>query len=278
MATTGTESKTITASPQIDSTTTSSVSRLLLGKPLEWWVDSANLVYLWALGIAAASAIVIAVLSWKIIGWQREIAAEKDAAFDGYKLEVEGKVADARKEGIEAGKAAGDAAVVAGNANLRAGQAEERAENVEAENLKLRAQIAPRRIQPDESKRLAESWAQFAGATVKIDSYALDAEGAALALQIMDTLSAAGIRAVDSRFSVVPMGDVGFGVFVVGHSALAEALHGGLASVAEPLGLQAVGSRVPTGGAMMRSVAIPSEPLPAIDAIITVGIKPLPKQ
>ena len=68
-------------------------------------------------------------------------------------------MADAKKEGIEAGKLAGNAIV--------------RAEELRAANLALEAQIAPRRLSAEQKQAISKALASFSGRRVRIKSYAL---------------------------------------------------------------------------------------------------------
>jgi len=114
---------------------------------------------------------------------QKMEAADASSALEKYKLETAGKVADAKAEGIRAGKAASEA-------QLKASEANERAAKAELELAKYRAQ---RGLSPEAQKLVAAALKQFAG--IKFDA-ALpmgDTETARLLATLEDALQAAGL-------------------------------------------------------------------------------------
>jgi hypothetical protein len=149
---------------------------------------------------------------------QRREAAEATRDLAQYKLTVEGKVADAKKEGIEAGKTAGDAllraaelekqaaqlrkdaaeanaalgaaqadiakanAQIAG-ANERAAALENEAAQARVEQERLKAQLAWRAIEPGKMQTLRTLLANSKG-TVFIEYAANDPEATYFAIQI----------------------------------------------------------------------------------------------
>src|SRR5260370_3946336 len=102
--------------------------RRMLGLSLHGWENSMVVFLI----IAGFFALLAGAATWAVVRLQRIEIAESQRELDSYKLTVESKVADAKKEGIEAGKTAGNALV--------------RAEELKAANLALEAQIAPRRL------------------------------------------------------------------------------------------------------------------------------------
>jgi hypothetical protein len=127
---------------------------------VSWW---ANWILVGALlvGVAATYAIVVSG-NIKEANLKRELK-EKDDALGAYKLTVEGKVADAKSEGIKAGEAAG-------NAMLRAAELEKQTAELTAENLALQKLMQPRRLPPSTAlglfpqfpdKRFPQEWARF---------------------------------------------------------------------------------------------------------------------
>lgn len=79
--------------------------------------------------VAVVAALVVAATAGVIIVQKREAIAAQDE-FKRYKVTVDGRIADARAEGIEAGKAAGDAALKAAEANERAAKLEKEAQGL----------------------------------------------------------------------------------------------------------------------------------------------------
>lgn len=98
---------------------------------VSWW---ANWILVGALlvGVAATYAIVVSG-NIKEANLKRELK-EKDDALEAYKLTVEGKVADARSEGIKAGE-------TASNALLRAAELEKEAANARLETEKIKSVV-----------------------------------------------------------------------------------------------------------------------------------------
>ena len=105
------------------------------GMGLDAW-NSAQIVFL---SIAAAAAILVGVSQFVIIKLQKFAAIGAEGEFKKYKLTVEGQVADAKKEGIEAGK-------TAGNALVRAAELEKEAANARLETEKIKAVVTWRMI------------------------------------------------------------------------------------------------------------------------------------
>jgi len=130
-------------------------------------------------------------------------------------------VADKKREGLtrqeELAKKEEIAGInkLAGDANERAGKLEKEAADLTAQNLRLEAAIAPRRLSGRQEKELA-SLTTFARKVVAIKSYSSDTEGLVLATQIVNALTKAGIRIEDNRLTLQPAGSVSFGVSVDG--------------------------------------------------------------
>jgi hypothetical protein len=116
----------------VDSTT------LLLGQDGSWW-DFWMLISVGAVALAGLSVLIFTAGS--VIVHKRE-AASASAALERYELETAGKVADAKAEGIAAGRAAGDANLQASNANERASQADERSTKANERTAALEKEAA----------------------------------------------------------------------------------------------------------------------------------------
>src|SRR4051812_38763240 len=108
--------------PQITKTSFSRRVRRLLGLDLHSWEQWMLL----ALGLAAFAAVAVVVTTASVVILTRHENAETKKEYEEYKLTVDGKVADARKEGIEAGE-------LAGNAMVRAAELEREAANARLE-------------------------------------------------------------------------------------------------------------------------------------------------
>jgi hypothetical protein len=130
--------------------------RQMSADDVSWW---ANWILVGALliGVVATYAIVVSG-NIKEANLKRELK-EKDDALTTYKLTVESNVADAKKEGIEAGKAAGDALLRAAALEKEAAEAKERAAKLELELAKIKQ---PRLLGEDGMKVLAAQMTEFA--------------------------------------------------------------------------------------------------------------------
>lgn len=125
--------------------------RVIWGLSLNGWeeVMRGSLVVVGAFGLIAGLA------TWNVVSLQRDELKSAQNEFDLYKLGVDEKVADAKKEGIEAGKVAGDALV-------RAAALEKEAANAKLELARL---STPRfkLITPEAAATLIEKIKPFAG-------------------------------------------------------------------------------------------------------------------
>jgi hypothetical protein len=88
--------------PQIKNAYNSKGLRRMLGHDLQWWVDWANTAYIWALIAGAIAALAIAGTSFFLIRWQAEIQAQKDAAFEKYKIDAAREIATLETKTAEA--------------------------------------------------------------------------------------------------------------------------------------------------------------------------------
>lgn len=102
-------------------------STLFLGHDGEWW----DFWLISSLVFAAVAAIAIGLTTTGSIVSHKREALASEMSLEAYKLTVDGKVADAKKEGIEAGKTAGDAL-------LRAAELEKQAAGLKATNSNAR--------------------------------------------------------------------------------------------------------------------------------------------
>ena len=137
----------------------------MLGLDLDSW----NTLMVSFLGIGAIAAVVVGISTFAVIKLQKAAEEQTKLDFEAYKLTAEGKVADAKKEGIEAGKIAGDALV-------RAAALEKQAEELRAINIALEAKIQPRRISGAKSTEMSGILSKFSGLSIAIVSRFFDAE------------------------------------------------------------------------------------------------------
>jgi hypothetical protein len=116
---------------QIENTTFSKKVRRMLGLSLETW----NNIMVMFLGIGAFAAVMVGVSTFAVIRLQKLEATNAALAFEQYKLGVDSRVADAKKEGIEAGKTAGDAV-------LRAKELEKEVANAKTTQQKVEIDLS----------------------------------------------------------------------------------------------------------------------------------------
>jgi hypothetical protein len=147
-----------------------------------------------------------------------------------------------------------------------------------AGNLKLEAQIAPRRLTIDQQRSIAGHCSTFknlfAGKRIKLVSYSLDTEGFVLAEQLVTALRMKPCEMFidDDAMTVTPGEKVVFGINVFGtDSELAKKIAEAIGSSGKPI---AVGFTAtdPTAGSIV-SLSTANSRLPH-DAIVLVGLKP----
>jgi hypothetical protein len=97
----------------------------MFGYNSDWW----NMVMLGTLVVAALAAVAVAFVTYAVIDTQKREAVANAQEFERYKLSVESKVSDAKKD----------------------------ADNAHLETERLRAQVAWRRISPDQHARLIDA-------------------------------------------------------------------------------------------------------------------------
>jgi hypothetical protein len=128
---------------QIESTAFSRKVRRLFGLDLHSWEQ----VMLVSLGFAALAAVAVVVATTSVVKLQKKEADDAEKALNAYKLTVEEKVADAKKEGIKAGE-------TAGNALVRAAELEKEASLAKLETEKIKLVVAWRTISPETALEL----------------------------------------------------------------------------------------------------------------------------
>jgi hypothetical protein len=139
-----------------------------------------------------------------------------------------------------------------------------------AQIASLNAQIAPRRLQPDQQAAIAKGLETFAGKSVLIGSYLLDVEAAILGGQITEAIKAARISTNSEWLMSVQGGaPIALGVHVTGNDApLVSALLKALGKYHEVSPIEPFPNGF-TSTNFARPIGIPPE------AIVFVGIKPI---
>ncbi|SDO01880.1 hypothetical protein [Afipia sp. GAS231] len=175
-------------------------STLFLGHNGEWWDSSLILAVIFA----ALAAIAIGVTTaGSIISHTRE-AASAERALEAYKLAVDDRVADAKKEGIAAGKSAGDALLKAAELEKQAEQlrkdtAEANARAAEAK-LELEKFRAPRTLSIEQQRRVSEKLRPFAPRQFDVAMPPGDSEAAQLMIILVTVLRDAGWTQVPWKY------------------------------------------------------------------------------
>jgi hypothetical protein len=147
---------------------------------------------------------------------------------------------------------------------------EKEAAILRAENLRLAVQIEPRRLGPARQTVIQTAMLPFQGKTVRLESYALDVEGAVLGDQIRAAVSAPGVN-VDPNLmtNTAADGQVTWGVHVTGTDS---GLVSTLVSALRDAGIETFETPPARGGTSFNA-SLRAEP----DALIFVGVKPLAK-
>src|SRR5450631_1849827 len=172
-------------SPQITNTNFSRKVRRVLGLDLHSWEQWMLL----ALGLAAFAAVAVVVTTASVVILTRHENAEIKKEYAEYKLTVDGKVADAKKEGIEAGKVAGNALVRAAESEKQAAESKERTAKLELELAKIKQ---PRLLSEERLRPLAEKLKQFASTPFDLAFIPGDPEAAIFGTHIAAMLEMAG--------------------------------------------------------------------------------------
>ena len=165
----------------------------------------------WSLGAAAIAALFVVISTAIVVELQKRAEEDTKRQFETYKLTVEGKVADAKREGIEAGKAAG-------NALVRAAALEKEAAELRAANLALEAKIQPRRLSSETVHNMTAVLSPYRGTPIVIVSRLFDTEGKDFGDDLASVFNASGWNA--TRYENWTRSDKGvFIAFVEGTTA-----------------------------------------------------------
>lgn len=234
-------------------TTTARTGIRMLGHGLDWW----NGAMLIALGFAALAAVSVVVTTTAVIIVQRREATAAKEEFERYKVGVAGQVADAKREGIEAGKTAGDAV-------LRAAELEKEAANARLETERLKAQLAWRSLPPDMAKTLSERLSEHPG-KVTVQYGSNDPESQYFAIYLANIFQAANWQV--AMLSVTFANVLATGLIIPnGASTDIDAMR---------IAFRVAG--IPFSSVPVPSSAIATGNMIQGSAILFVGSKPLPK-
>lgn len=182
----------------IENTILSRKVRRMLGLDLDAW----NSLMLWSLGFAALAACAVVVSTAATIKLQKLSGEQTKLEFERYKLGVAAQVADAKREGIQAGEKAG-------NAMLRAAELEKEAANAQLETEKIKAVVAWRTIPSTNSSDLEKALAVKPGA-VNLRYTDGDPEALFLAIQFSQILAKANWNVAPG--AIKPANAIVFGI------------------------------------------------------------------
>lgn len=173
------------------------MSGSFLGHNSDWW----NAAMVVALLLAFLAAGLVAAATAGVIVIQKREAASAKEDLEKYKTSVAGQVAEARVEGINAGKAAGDANLKAAQANEKAAEATRQAAEAE---LALAQYRAGRSLTNEQRERLLDHLRLSPKGPVIIKPNFLSAEPTRYANQLSAVFNDAGFSDVgDKPLSVV---------------------------------------------------------------------------
>jgi hypothetical protein len=205
------------------------------GHDVDWW-NGAMLV---ALSFAAIAAVAVVAATTGVIVSQKQQSAADQEALEKYKAD----------------------------SGVRTATLEKETEALKGANLKLEAQVAPRRLTSQQQQSIGSALARFAGRRMRIKSYALDIDAAILGQQIIASLQAINIGGDDRRMSEGALGAIAIGIHVAGDDK--ELIDATLAAFSS-VGLAVSPEPVP----IMAGTAL-SDDGTTVAATIFVGVKPI---
>jgi hypothetical protein len=199
--------------------------RRMLGLSLHGW-ENAMVVFLI---VAGFFALIAGAATWAVVRLQRIELAESQKAFNEYKLAAEGKVAEAKTEGIKAGEKAG-------NALVRAAELEKEAANAKLETERLKATVAWRSISPEIAASLEKILSATPG-SVNLRYTDGDPEALFLAIQISNVLAKSKWQVAPGALKIGNSLTFGF-VLPDGESADGKTLRAAFAAAKIPFSVQ----------------------------------------
>ena len=146
--------------------------RRMWGLSLDFW----NNIIVAFLALGAFAAVIVGVATYIAFQLQEQETQDANAALERYKIGVAAQVADAKREGIEAGKTAGDALV-------RAAALEKEATDARLATVKIKAQLSWRTLSKEVGEKLETELAKHPG-KVNLRYTDGDPEALFLAIQI----------------------------------------------------------------------------------------------
>lgn len=154
-------------------------------------------------------------------------------------------------------------------------RAKEAARDLEVERflrLRLEAQVAPRRLTPEQQDALTAALGVLSGRRVRVKSYSLDVEAAVLAKMIIECFKQAGWSVDDNTLSQGALGVVITGVLVEGSMGAYQdgVANTVLSALRAAAGLDAVFGSVPQPAGVFQ----PDDGT-MVHAIVFVGVKPI---
>jgi hypothetical protein len=153
--------------------------KMIWGLSLHGWEDLMR----GSLLVVGVSGLIAGLSTWFVVKLQRAEIAQSAIELTQYKSDAAVKVEEAKKEGVQAGKAAG-------NALVRAAELEKEAANARLETEKLKGAIAWRIIPPEELAKLQLFVAANPG-SVNIQYTEGDPEALYLAMQFFKVFNEA---------------------------------------------------------------------------------------
>jgi Tfp pilus assembly major pilin PilA len=177
-------------------------------------------------------------------------------------------------------------------AEARASEARSVAEAERLERLKLEARVAPRTLTLEQQRLITGAMREFSGhPAVRVSSYGLDGEGAALGAQIISVLRSAGIPVHDERAQTIVTGGFENGIHLrgpVSDNTFLLSLYNALSSTGKldvfvngpsiRAGVTQGGSAMMGGNATIAGGGgMVNDPVPKTGSVsLMVGIKPVP--
>jgi hypothetical protein len=155
----------------------------MLGLTLQAW----EILLVFSLVAVAVAAVFVVILT-------RKEASEYKREYDTYKLTVDAKAAEAKAEGLKAGRTAGDALLRAAALEKEAARLTKEAEEAKLETEHLKALVAWRHLSPDQQKIIVDD---LSGKTLAIhfDYSQNDPEAMQFSENLLKAIKAAGIVA-----------------------------------------------------------------------------------
>jgi len=233
------------------------------------WMLGGLLVTVIAAALVLVTTRVIVVRSKQLAEAQAQLDAAKDRQLSEDLKDKDVEIQGLKTAAESAAKDIGSAQADAARANAKAAEANKTAEDERVERVKLEAQVAPRRLSVAQEQAIATRCLPLRFTGVRVTSYALDAESAILAEQIVNTLRAAGVNVDDNTASVVSMGGFALGIHVTGTDAAAAAIIRQAISTETSLAVAPEGSPMPSAPTMGTGNITP-EPV-----VVLIGVKPI---